>query len=330
MKTRSNSTHEGGQAAFFPADKRPMLPTNTFDGQVALITGGGTGLGRAMTTMLSTLGAECIIMSRKLDVLEETAREISAATGNKVYPIRCDVRDADAVKSAVDEVQNLTGLPHVGGRSTSPEGRAVLHQATDESFVLISNAAGNFVCPSEKLTPGGWRAITDTVLAGTAYITLEVGRRLIQAKQGAAVLAIGTIYSEFGSGFVAPSAAAKAGVEALYKSLAAEWGRYGLRFNAIQLGPIKTKGAFSRLDPTGQFEAITLARIPTGRFGQPEELANLAAYICSPYASWMTGSSLRFDGGELVSMAGEFNVLQKVTKEQWEMISNLIRKTKGS
>uniref|UniRef100_A0A8C4QQN1 2,4-dienoyl CoA reductase 1, mitochondrial n=2 Tax=Eptatretus burgeri TaxID=7764 RepID=A0A8C4QQN1_EPTBU len=308
MKTRSNSTHEGGQAAFFPADKRPMLPTNTFDGQVALITGGGTGLGRAMTTMLSTLGAECIIMSRKLDVLEETAREISAATGNKVYPIRCDVRDADAVKSAVDEVQNLTGLPHV----------------------LISNAAGNFVCPSEKLTPGGWRAITDTVLAGTAYITLEVGRRLIQAKQGAAVLAIGTIYSEFGSGFVAPSAAAKAGVEALYKSLAAEWGRYGLRFNAIQLGPIKTKGAFSRLDPTGQFEAITLARIPTGRFGQPEELANLAAYICSPYASWMTGSSLRFDGGELVSMAGEFNVLQKVTKEQWEMISNLIRKTKGS
>ncbi|XP_068425992.1 2,4-dienoyl-CoA reductase [(3E)-enoyl-CoA-producing], mitochondrial isoform X2 [Clinocottus analis] len=296
------------QAAFFPPDEGAMLPTGSFNNQVAFITGGGTGLGRAMTSTLSQLGAQCVIASRKLDVLQKTAEEISSQTGNKVHPVQCDVRDPAAVSRCVDHIESLTGLPDV----------------------IINNAAGNFVCPSEHLSPNAWKSITDIVLNGTAFVTLELGKRLIQSQKGASFLAITTIYAESGSGFVVPSASAKAGVEAFYKSLASEWGRYGHRFNIIQPGPIRTKGAFSRLDPTGDFERKMISRIPTGRLGTPTEIANLAAYISSSYASWMSGAVVRFDGGEYVSMAGEFNELRRVTPDQWKMLSMMTRSAKGS
>ncbi|XP_059195025.1 2,4-dienoyl-CoA reductase, mitochondrial [Centropristis striata] len=297
-----------GPSGFFPAVEGSMLPSGTFTNKVAFITGGGTGLGRAMTQNLSQLGAQCVIASRKLDVLQKTADEISSQTGNKVHVVQCDVRDPEAVSRCVDQMETLTGLPDV----------------------IINNAAGNFVCPSERLSANAWRSITDIVLNGTAFVTLEVGKRLIQSQRGATFLAITTIYAESGSGFVAPSAAAKAGVEALYKSLAAEWGRYGNRFNIIQPGPIRTKGAFSRLDPTGNFEKAMIGRIPTGRLGTPAEIANLAAYISSDFASWMSGAVIRFDGGEYVSMAGEFNELRQVTPDQWNVMEAMIRGTKGS
>ncbi|XP_036931117.1 2,4-dienoyl-CoA reductase, mitochondrial isoform X2 [Acanthopagrus latus] len=296
------------QSQFFPPAKDVMLPTGSFNNRVAFITGGGTGLGRAMTTTLSKLGAQCVIASRKLDVLQQTAEEISSQTGNKVHAVQCDVRDPQAVSVCVDQMETLTGLPDV----------------------IINNAAGNFVCPSERLSPNGWKSITDIVLNGTAFITLELGKRLIKSQRGASFLAITTIYAESGSGFVVPSASAKAGVEALYKSLAAEWGRYGHRFNIIQPGPIRTKGAFSRLDPTGAFEKAMIGRIPTGRLGTPEEIANLAAYMSSDFATWMSGAVIRFDGGEYVSMAGEFNELRRVTPDQWKMMEAMIRNTKGS
>ncbi|XP_058868569.1 2,4-dienoyl-CoA reductase, mitochondrial isoform X2 [Acipenser ruthenus] len=267
------------QARFFPPADGVMLPAQAFKNKVAFITGGGTGLGKAMTTAFSSLGAECVIASRKLDVLKQTAEEISKQTGNKV---------------------------------------------------VINNAAGNFISPSEGLSPNAWRTITDIVLNGTAYVTLGIGKQLIKAKKGAAFLAITTIYAESGSGFVVPSASAKAGIESLCKSLAAEWGRYGMRFNVIQPGPIPTKGAFSRLDPTGMFEKTMIDRIPTGRLGTPGEIANLATYLCSDYASWVSGAVIRMDGGEYVSMAGEFNELRKVTTEQWAMLEQMIRKTKDS
>uniref|UniRef100_A0A3B5B1T5 2,4-dienoyl-CoA reductase 1 n=1 Tax=Stegastes partitus TaxID=144197 RepID=A0A3B5B1T5_9TELE len=279
------------QSKFFAPHEGVMLPAGSFDKKVAFITGGGTGLGRAMTTTLSALGAQCVIASRKLEVLQQTAEEISSETGNKVHAVQCDVRDPQAVSRCVDQIEALTGLPDV----------------------IINNAAGNFVCPSERLTPNGWKSITEIVLNGTAFITLELGKRLIQSQKGASFLAITTIYAESGSGFVVPSASAKAGVEALYKSLAAEWGRYGHRFNIIQPGPIRTKGAFSRLDPTGSFEKAMIGRIPVGRLGKPAEIANLAAYMSSDYATWMSGAVIRFDGGEYVSMAGEFNELRRVS-----------------
>uniref|UniRef100_A0A8C3U8X6 2,4-dienoyl-CoA reductase 1 n=1 Tax=Catharus ustulatus TaxID=91951 RepID=A0A8C3U8X6_CATUS len=226
----------------------------------------------------------------------------------QVHAVQCDVRDPASVKNAVAETIQVAGHPDV----------------------VINNAAGNFISPSERLSANAWKTITDIVLNGTAFVTLEVGKELIKAQKGAAFLAITTIYAESGSGFVLPSASAKAGVEAMSKSLAAEWGRYGMRFNVIQPGPIKTKGAFSRLDPTGTFEKKMIERIPCGRLGTVEEIANLAAYFCSDYASWVNGAVIRMDGGEYVSMAGEFNDLKRVTKEQWDMMEAMIRKTKGS
>nr|KAF6426206.1 2,4-dienoyl-CoA reductase 1 [Molossus molossus] len=285
-----------------------MLPPNSFQGKVAFITGGGTGLGRGMTSLLSSLGAQCVIASRKMDVLRATAEHISSQTGNKVHAVQCDVRDPDMVHKAVSELITVAGHPDI----------------------VINNAAGNFISPSERLSANAWRTITDIVLNGTAFVTLEIGKQLIKAQKGAAFLAITTIYAESGSGFVVPSASAKAGVEALHKSLAAEWGRYGMRFNVIQPGPIKTKGAFSRLDPMGTFEKEMVHRIPCGRLGTVEEIANLATFLCSDYASWINGAVIRFDGGEEVFISGEFNNLMKVTKEQWDIMEGLIRKTKGS
>jgi 2,4-dienoyl-CoA reductase len=262
-----------------------------------------------MATRLSQLGAEVVITSRKQAVIDSTAAEISAETGNKVHAVSADVRDEEAVKAAVDSVLDLTGqLP----------------------AVVINNAAGNFIAPSERLNAKGFGTIVDIVLKGTANVTLELGKRLIAAEQGAAFLSISTIYADTGSGFVMPSACAKAGVNALVRSLAAEWGKYGLRMNAIAPGPIHTKGAFSRLDPTGQFEDLMTKRIPAGRLGEVDELANLASYLVSPYASWMNGEVVAFDGGESRSLSGEFNALHRVTQGQWDMMEKMIRSTKGS
>ncbi|XP_007946930.2 2,4-dienoyl-CoA reductase [(3E)-enoyl-CoA-producing], mitochondrial [Orycteropus afer afer] len=299
---------KASQSKFFPPLQKVMLPPNSFQGKVAFITGGGTGLGKGMATVLSSLGAQCVIVSRNIDVLKATAEQISSQTGNKVHAVQCDVRDPGMVQNAVSELIKVAGHPDV----------------------VINNAAGNFISPTERLSPNAWKTITDIVLNGTAYVTLEIGKQLIKAQKGAAFLAITTIYAESGSGFVVPSSSAKAGVEAMSKSLAAEWARYGMRFNIIQPGPIKTKGAFSRLDPTGEFEKEMITRIPCGRLGTVEELANLAAFLCSDYASWISGAVIRFDGGEEAFISGEFNNLSKVSKEQWDIIEGLIRKTKGS
>ncbi|XP_073855179.1 2,4-dienoyl-CoA reductase [(3E)-enoyl-CoA-producing], mitochondrial isoform X3 [Macaca fascicularis] len=240
-----------------------------------------------------------VFISRKMDVLKATAEQISSQTGNKVHAIQCDVRDPDMVQNTVSELIKVAGHPNI----------------------VINNAAGNFISPTERLSPNAWKTITDIVLNGTAFVTLEIGKQLIKAQKGAAFLAITTIYAETGSGFVVPSASAKAGVEAMSKSLAAEWGKYGMRFNVIQPGPIKTKGAFSRLDPTGTFEKEMIDRIPCGRLGTIEELANLAAFLCSDYASWINGAVVKFDGGEEVLISGEFNDLRKVKKQKKQNIT---------
>ncbi|KAL5022348.1 hypothetical protein ScPMuIL_001503 [Solemya velum] len=295
-------------AKYFPANGTTMLPPETFAGKTAFITGGGTGLGKGMATILSRLGAQTVITSRRIDVLEKAAEEIQKETNNKVLPVAADVRDAEAVASAVDACVSEFGLPNI----------------------IINNAAGNFISPSERLSPNAWKTIIDIVLNGSATVTLDIGKRLIEAKQGAAFLSITTVYAETGSGFVVPSAAAKAGVNAMTKSLAAEWGRYGLRFNCIAPGPIETKGAFSRLDPTGAFKEIMMDHITVGRLGEVNELANLATYLVSDYSNWMTGEVIDFDGGETVGRSGEFNDLKKVTPEQWDMMEKMIRSTKGS
>ncbi|XP_065184957.1 2,4-dienoyl-CoA reductase [(3E)-enoyl-CoA-producing], mitochondrial-like [Sycon ciliatum] len=296
------------QAHFFRPVLQPMLKEGSFSGKVALVTGGGTGLGMGMATMLSLLGADVVISSRKADVLEKTAEEIQKVTGRKVLPFAGNVSKPGDVAAVVDECEKVFGLP----------------------TIVINNAAGNFVAPTERLSSNAFKTIMDIVLVGSFNVTSEVGKRLIGQEKGGNFLAITTTYAQTGSAFVVPSAAAKAGVEAMTKSLAAEWGRYGMRFNCIAPGPIETKGAFSRLDPTGEFRKLMLNRLPTGRLGEINEISNLACYLLSDYASWVTGEVVNFDGGELPFMAGAFNPLVKVTNEQWDLMEAAIRNVKGS
>ena len=296
------------RAMNFPVVKSTMLPAGTFTGKIAFITGGGTGLGKEMARMLSELGARVTIVGRRLHVLEKTAAEITASTGNPVLPVSMDVRDAAAIKMAVDRsVSEFGGLPHV----------------------VINNAAGNFISPTERLSNNAFRTIVDIVLNGTANVTLEIGKRLMKADHGAVFLAITTCYAELGSGYVVPSACAKAGVEAMTKSLASEWGKYGMRFNIVAPGPFPTEGAYSRLHPDalGSSEVKTEDAMPVGRVGVPEELANLVCYLASDYGSFMNGEVICFDGGQRRKMCGMFNRLDALSKEQWDGIEKSIRES---
>jgi len=296
------------RSRFYPIKTDIMLPANCFAGKVAMVTGGGTGLGKGMTYTLSALGAKVMICSRNLEVLKKTAEEISSQTKNEVLAVSADVRNPEAIKSAVDECVAKFGLP----------------------TIVINNAAGNFICPTEMMSPNAFKTVIDIVLNGTAFTTLEVGKRLIEAKTGGVFLQITALFAETGSGFVTHSASAKAGVEALSKSLGAEWGRYGIRFNCIEPGGIETKGAFSRLSPDGMEMKRFKDRIPAGRTGHIAELSNLAAYLVSDYSSWMNGSIIKLDGGEQINISGSFNSLQEVSNQQWKDIIAKIRQVKGS
>jgi 2,4-dienoyl-CoA reductase [(3E)-enoyl-CoA-producing], mitochondrial len=304
--TMAPSSRMRSDTAFVPTPG-VMLPEGTFSDQTVLVTGGGTGLGKSMATVFSRLGANVVIASRKQQVIDATAAEIASATGRSVSAVACDVTSLDNVKAMLDTIEAKHGGPPT---------------------IVCNNAAGNFIAPSERLSANAFSRIVDIVLNGTANVTLESARRLNAANKAGVYLAITTTYASSGSGFVLPSACAKAGVEAMIKSLAAEWGpKFGHRFVGIAPGPIETKGAFSRLDPTGQFRAHMIDRSPSKRLGTPEELANLATYLCSPYASWITGEIVTFDGGESPALAGEFNALQMVTDKQWDQLEQMIRST---
>jgi len=223
-----------------------------------------------------------------------------------------DVKDADQVASAIDQIEAKFGrLPNI----------------------IVNNAAGNFIMASERLSTNAFRTIVDIVLMGTANVTLEVGRRLINAKQGGAFLSITTPYARQGAPFLLPSAVAKAGVENLTRSLANEWAKYGMRFNCIAPGPIKTEGAFGRLTIGDMHDAGEAAQltVPEGRLGEPEELANLAAFVVSDYGSWLNGAIIDFDGGQhLFNSGGSFtNALHGTTSDQWEQIETAIRARTG-
>merc|ERR1719391_1945615 len=281
-----------------------MLPTDTYKDKVVLVTGGGTGLGKGMSTKFSQLGAKVAIAARRLPVLEAAAAEISKETGNAVLPIQLDIRNPEAVKAAVDKIEAELGLPHV----------------------VVHNAAGNFISPTERLSPNAFQTIIDIVLKGTAFLTLDVGKRMIKQKTGGVFLAITPHYTNEGSGFVVPSACAKSGAETMAKSLGVEWGRHGIRFNCIAPGPIETEGAFGRLDPTGEGAKIMMDTIPEGRLGEIEEIANLATYLCSDFASWINAETVTLDGGEFRSLAGEFNKLKMITEDQWDFMEQIIRR----
>jgi len=302
-KLASGNYPPGPQARHFPVRADTMLPPGTYKDKVVLVTGGGTGLGKGMSLKFSQLGAKVAICSRRLPVLEEAAKEISAMSGGVVLPVQLDIRDPKAVTAAVDQIEKELGLPSV----------------------VIHNAAGNFISPTERLSANAFQTIIDIVLKGTGFLTLDVGKRMIAQDAGGVFLAITTHYTNEGSGFVVPSACAKSGVETMMKSLGAEWGRYGIRMNCIAPGPIETEGAFGRLDPTGEGAKLMLEQIPVGRIGEIEEIANLATFLCSDFGSWINAETVTLDGGEFRMLAGEFNKLRKITPDQWDMMEQLIR-----
>lgn len=285
------------------------LKENALKGKTIVVTGGGTGLGKAMATYFSELGANLVLTSRKLDVLEETATQITAKTGNPTHAVACDVRDIAQVESLL--AQSLEKFGSVD--------------------MLVNNAAGNFISPTERLSANAFSSVIDIVLKGTVNCTLTFGKDWIAKKQKASVLNIVTTYASTGSGFVVPSAIAKSGVLTMMRSLAVEWGKYGIRHNAIAPGPFPTKGAWDRLLPGELLEKFDFKnRVPLKRVGDHQELANLAAFLLSDYAGFINGDVVTIDGGEWLQGAGEFNNMEAIPPQMWDDIENSIRKSNKS
>jgi NAD(P)-dependent dehydrogenase (short-subunit alcohol dehydrogenase family) len=263
-----------------------------------LITGGGTGLGKAMAHRFLQLGATVYICGRREAVLEETAAELSAVTKAPIHAIPCDVRNRDAVEAMIDTIWNTAPLD-----------------------VLVNNAAGNFIARTEELSPRAFESVIGIVLMGTLHATMACGRRWLKSSHPATVLSISATYAPVGSAYVVPSAVSKAGVEALTRSLAVEWGNRGIRMNAIAPGPIPTEGAFSRVLPRPDLEALALDRNPMHRFGTTEELANLAAFLISDGSAYINGEVIRMDGGEFLQGAGEFTTMGRaLTENDWQSL----------
>ncbi len=294
---------------------QPMMRQDALKGKTIVITGGGTGLGRSMGTYFLKLGANLVITSRKLDVLEATAKEMEEETGGTVLALACDVRDYDQIeamlKAAVEKFGTVDGL--------------------------LNNAAGNFISPTERLSHRAYDTIVDIVLKGTYYCTLAFGKYWIEEgkKDNYAnpktVLSIVTTYAETGSGYVVPSATSKAGVVALTKSLAVEWTKYGIRFNGIAPGAFPTKGAWERLMPKNLQDKFDIKnRVPVKRVGDHQELANLAAYLISDYSAYINGQIITIDGGEVAQGSGQFSMLEHVPQEMWDMVEQMTRSAKSS
>lgn len=260
-----------------------------------LITGGGSGLGKSMAGRFLELGAEVVICGRRAGVLEAAADELAKATGGTVTWKALDVRDPEAVEAMVEALWR------------------------EKPFdALVNNAAGNFLARFEDLSHRAVDSIVNIVLHGTAYMTLACGRRWIAERRRGNVLSIVTSYAWTGSAYVVPSAMGKAGVLAMTRSLAVEWGPKGIRLNAIAPGPFPTPGAWERLVPRADLAKVWETRNPLRRTGEHAELANLAAYLLADQSGFINGEVVTIDGGEWLAGAGQFNFAAMLTDKDWE------------
>lgn len=275
-----------------------MLKPGSLKDKTIIITGGGTGLGKSMGKYFLELGANLVITSRKIDVLQNAATEMMR-DGGKVLAVPCDVRKYEEIENVIKRSEEEFGQIHG----------------------IINNAAGNFISPTERLSHRAFDIVVDIVLKGTYYTTLAAGKNWIAKKQPGTFLNIVTTYAWTGSGYVVPSACSKAGVLALTRSLAVEWAKYKIRSNAIAPGPFPTEGAWSRLLPGDLAKKFDPAdRIPLKRVGQHQELANLAAYLMSDFSAYVNGEVITIDGGEWLRNGGEFSHLENIPNEMWDML----------
>ena len=282
-----------------------MFDKKLLNGKNIVITGGGTGLGKSMAARFVELGANIVITSGREEVINTAAKELKKGRA-KVIAIQCDVRDPEQVEMMIGEAAvKLGGID-----------------------ILLNNAAGNFISPTENLSSNAFKTVVDIVLNGTFHCTQAAGKIMRKNKQGV-ILNIVTTYASTGSGYVVPSACAKAGVLAMTRSLAVEWAKYGIRSVAIAPGPFPTKGAWSRLAPPGMgIEKKMKAQVPLKRFGEHEELANLASFLISDLAGYINGEVVTIDGGEWLQGAGEMNELEKIPKAAWKLLEMKRRKKK--
>jgi NAD(P)-dependent dehydrogenase (short-subunit alcohol dehydrogenase family) len=285
-----------------------MFRPGLMDGERILVTGGGTGLGREMTEAFLKLGATVYICGRRQNKLDETARELMQAHGGKVVGIACDIRDADAINEMIDQIWAdgpLTGL--------------------------VNNAAGNFISRTEDLSVNGFNAIADIVFRGTFYVTHNVGKRIIEEKGRLNVISILTTWVWNGSAFVVPSAMSKSAINTMTQSLAVEWGRYNMRFNAIAPGLFPTKGMSARLSPGGRGGNSNNEINPMGRHGEMHELANLAVFLMGPGAEYVNGQTIAIDGAGYQATGGTFwSTLQGLGDAEWEQLRAMIKGTNAA
>ncbi len=275
-----------------------MFQAGLLKDRVIVVTGGGTGLGAEMARRFAELGAHPVVIGRRKEKLDEIAGQISAA-GGMASAYACDVRDPAQVAEVARK------LPRVDA--------------------LVNNAAGNFLAPSEDLSPNGFKAVVDIVLNGTFHCTSAFGKRMIEGGKGGGIVNIVTTYAWTGSAFVLPSACAKAGVLAMTRSLAVEWAAYKIRVNAIAPGPVPTEGAFSRLMPDPSMEEMARNRVPLKRFGTPREIADAAVYLLSDGAGYVTGDCLTIDGGEWLKNGGEFSYATDFDRDNLKQMLRAMR-----
>ena len=282
-----------------------MFQKNLLASKNIFLTGGGSGLGRSMALHFAALGAHVFIIGRRPEPLKSVCDEIQQTGGTAAFA-PCDVRDYAAVEAAANSAEE-----EIGAINT-----------------VINNAAGNFMARTEKLTPNAFNAVVGIVLNGSFHCTQIFGKRWIEKKQPGHVLSIVTTYAaaNCGSGFVVPSACAKAGVLALTRSLAVEWGKHQIRLNAIAPGPFPTEGAWSRLMPSSEMEEHRRNANPLKRFGRHEELTNLAAFLISDLSPYLNGECVVIDGGQWLRGAGEFNDLATLPDSAWEAMESARQK----
>ena len=278
-----------------------MFKNDLLKGKRILVTGGGTGLGKEMASHYAEHGADLYICGRREGVLKETADQLVSDYGVNVSYESLDIR---ASKDVDDYIQRIFDAGPLDG--------------------LVNNAAGNFISPTKDLSHKGFDAIANIVFHGTFYMTHSVGKRWIESNHKGSIISILTTWVWTGSPYVVPSAMSKSGINAMTQSLAAEWGKYNIKVNAIAPGPFPTKGAWERLNPKGNDES-SMGSVPLGRVGKMNELQNLATFLMADGCDYLTGQTIAIDGAQYLTGGGTFSGLDKLTEDDWEQMRAMIR-----